>query len=121
MKLSNLFMIALLAGTLGVFGCSDDPPATGNGGSGGEGTAGTGGSGTAGTGGSGTAGSGGSGTAGTGGSDLTCMTAQEVCANCDSQGAIPACESAYDTCLATPPSGNYCDKCSVIGLQACGI
>ena len=57
MKLSNLFMIALLAGTLGVFGCSDDDPKTGNGGNGG-----TGGSGTAGTGGSGTAGTGGGGT-----------------------------------------------------------
>jgi hypothetical protein len=44
MKLSNLCMIALLAGTLGVFGCSDDPE-TGNGGSGGSGTAGTGGDG----------------------------------------------------------------------------
>jgi len=111
MKLANFFLMTVLVGTLGVLGCSDD---TTN-------AAGSGGSGTAGTGGSGTAGTGGSGTAGTGGSDLTCMTAQEVCANCDSQGAIPACESAYDTCLATPPSGNYCDKCSVIGLQACGI
>jgi hypothetical protein len=53
MKLSNLFMIAMLVGTLGVFGCSDDPPATGNGGSGGEGTAGTGGDGAAGGGGEG--------------------------------------------------------------------
>jgi hypothetical protein len=42
MKLSKLFVIALLAGTLGVFGCSDDPE-TGNGGSGG--TAGSGGTG----------------------------------------------------------------------------
>jgi len=30
-------MIALLAGTLGVFGCSDDPPSNGNGGTGGTG------------------------------------------------------------------------------------
>ena len=45
MKLSNLFMIALLAGTLGVFGCSDDPPSNGNGGTGGDGAAGTGGTG----------------------------------------------------------------------------
>ena len=43
MKLSKLYMIALLAGTLGVIGCSDDPPSEGNGGSGG--TAGTGGAG----------------------------------------------------------------------------
>jgi hypothetical protein len=45
MNLSKLFVIALLAGTLGVIGCSDDE----NGG-----TAGTGGTGTGGTGGSGT-------------------------------------------------------------------
>jgi hypothetical protein len=51
MKLSNLFMIALLAGTLGVFGCTDDPE-NGTGGSGGNGTAGTGGNGTGGSGGS---------------------------------------------------------------------
>jgi hypothetical protein len=44
MKLSRLFVIALLAGTLGVFGCSDDPPSNGNGGSGGSaGSGGTGG------------------------------------------------------------------------------
>jgi hypothetical protein len=43
MKLSRLFVIALLAGTLGVFGCSDDDP-NGNGGSGGAaGSGGTGG------------------------------------------------------------------------------
>ena len=36
MKLSKLFVIALLAGTLGVFGCSDDPE-TGSGGAGGTG------------------------------------------------------------------------------------
>ena len=45
MKLSNLFMIALLAGTLGVFGCSDDPPSNGNGGTGGDGNGGSGGDG----------------------------------------------------------------------------
>ena len=45
MKLSKLFVIALLAGTLGVFGCSDDPPSNGNGngGSGGDGNGGSGG------------------------------------------------------------------------------
>jgi len=41
MKPRNLFMIALLAGTLGVFGCSEDD----NGGTGGTGGTGTGGSG----------------------------------------------------------------------------
>jgi hypothetical protein len=43
MKLSKLFVIALLAGTLGVFGCSDDEPQNGNGGSGGNGNGGSGG------------------------------------------------------------------------------
>jgi hypothetical protein len=42
MKLSKLFMMALLAGTLGAFGCSDDE--TNGGGSGGSGTGGSGGS-----------------------------------------------------------------------------
>ena len=51
MKLSKLFVIALLAGTLGVLGCDDE---TSTGGSGGSGTAGTGGRGPAGTGGGGT-------------------------------------------------------------------
>jgi hypothetical protein len=51
MKLSKLFVIALLAGTLGVFGCSDDPE-TGNGGTGGDGNGGTGGDGAGGSGGS---------------------------------------------------------------------
>jgi len=45
MKLSRFFVIALLAGTLGAFGCSDDPPSNGNGGSGGDGAAGSGGTG----------------------------------------------------------------------------
>jgi hypothetical protein len=47
MNLSKLFVIALLAGTLGVIGCSDDD----NGGTGGTGTGGTGGGGTGGGGG----------------------------------------------------------------------
>jgi hypothetical protein len=70
MKLSKLFVIALLAGTLGVIGCSDDD----NGG-----TAGTGGSGTAGTGGSGTAGTGGSGTDACTGPLCDAATAKEAC------------------------------------------
>ena len=100
MKLSKLFVIVLLAGTLGVFGCGNDPD-TGNGGSGG--TAGSGGSagsgGTAGSGGSagsgGTAGGGGTagsgGTAGTGGAggasefcinNGNCSDDDCVCADC---------------------------------------
>ena len=39
MKLSKLFMIALLAGTLGVIGCNDDTTGTGN--TNGNGTGGT--------------------------------------------------------------------------------
>jgi hypothetical protein len=45
MKLSKLFVIALLAGTLGVFGCAEDAPSDGNGGSGGNGNGGSGGNG----------------------------------------------------------------------------
>ncbi len=45
MKLSKLFVIALLAGTLGVLGCGDDETGDGNtggdGGTGGDGAAGT--------------------------------------------------------------------------------
>lgn len=43
MKMSKLFVIALLTGTLAVIGCSSDPAPEGNGGSGGSGTGGTGG------------------------------------------------------------------------------
>jgi hypothetical protein len=85
MKLSRLFMIALLTGTLGMIGCSDDPPQTGNGGTGG-GAAGTG----------GTGGDGAAGTGGTGGSS------GEVCTLgvCAEPGAFKtACLMAYDTCV----------------------
>ena len=99
MKISRLFVIGLLAGTLAVIGCGNGE-GNGNGGTGG--------------------------TAGTGGSDLTCMTAQEVCANCDSteQARIDACESAYDTCIANPPSGpadEVQEKCTVFALSRCGL
>ena len=98
MKLSNLFMIALLAGTLGVLGCGDDDNG-GTAGTGGSGTAGTGGSGTAGTGGSGTAGTGGSGTGGTGGT----VGAVEACsgADCVDMDVLRAtCEVEFDDCIA---------------------
>jgi len=180
-------MIALLAGTLGVFGCSDDPK-NGNGGSGGSaGSGGTGGSGGSGgtaadactsgdcadssadvqaacgtvkafcnsedcctlpgTGGAGgtmmidpdpdtcdaagqyvceRAGAGGTGgDGGTGGSGTQCdYTAKEICELCDSQDAIPDCESTFDACLANPPSGalsEVCDKCTVIARSECGL
>ena len=118
MKLSNFFMIALLAGTLGVLGCGDDT--TNPAGSGGSGTAGTGGSGTAGTGGSGTAGTGGSGTAGTGGGG----TGTDFCAEqCDSPNpdAITDCENTYTTCVAEDPGGNVEEKCRTAGLLRCDI
>ena len=51
MKLSTLFLMTVLVGTLGVLGCNDET--TGTAGSGGSGTAGSGGSGTAGSGGAG--------------------------------------------------------------------
>ena len=98
MKLSNLFMIALLAGTLGVLGCGDDDNG-GTAGTGGSGTAGTGGSGTAGTGGSGTAGTGGSGTGGTGGT----VGAVEACSGptCEARDVLRAtCEVEFDDCIA---------------------
>ena len=112
MKLSNLFMIALLAGTLGVFGCSDDPPANGNGGSGGEGTAGTGGSGTAGTGGSGTAGTGGT---GGGGIDLGCDEG-----NCTAGSeAEMDCEALTAACIADEIANE--EECIAAGnLIFCG-
>jgi hypothetical protein len=104
MKLSNLFMIALLAGTLGVLGCGDDTTNP------------------AGSGGSGTAGTGGSGTAGTGGGGVMCdQTAQEICdARCDVQEEIPACVSFFDDCLVTDPGGNVCEKCTTGALGTCG-
>ena len=97
MKLSNLFMIALLAGTLGVLGCGDDT--TNPAGSGGSGTAGTGGSGTAGTGGSGT---GGSGTGGSGGIDGATACGGAKCqANDVLRGT---CEVGFDRCIALNPT-----------------
>jgi hypothetical protein len=87
MKLSNLLMIALLAGTLGVFGCNDDP------------------TGTAGTGGSGTAGTGGSGTAGTGGTPA---------GNCDYGDCVDgstqqqACEAGVTACMISPIGQEAC-------------
>jgi len=121
MKLSNLFMIALLAGTLGVFGCSSDPE-TGNGGSGGEGTAGTGGSGTAGTGGSGTAGTGGSGTAGTGGSGTAGNCDYGDCMDPGTQRDL--CETQLGICETLYPDmeGVLWDSCvAAANLDACGV
>ena len=119
MKLANFFLMTVLVGTLGVLGCSDDPPATGNGGNGGSGTAGTGGSGTAGTGGSGTAGTGGSGTAGTGGApectdgELCCL---EVCLINDV--LYGNCLREYDSCIDL---GGEVSTCEAAAEETCTI
>ena len=130
MKLSKLFVIALLAGTLGVFGCSDDPE-TGNGGGGG--TAGSGGSagngGTAGSGGSaGTRGAAGSGgTAGNGGTGGTpppgapCVDQPEACDD-HSDCTVNTCDPAVgceETIVAdgAPCAGGMCQagQCTLSG------
>ena len=72
----------------------------------------------------GTGGTGGTGGAGGGGAGGP--TAEEVCAECDSpeQVRIDACEAAYDTCIANPPSGtpdNAQEKCAVLALSRCGV
>jgi hypothetical protein len=99
MKLSKLFVIALLVGTLGVIGCGSDPAPEGNGGSGGNGTAGTGGDGTAGTGGDGTGGTPSNGS---------------VCDDCANQDDIPLCEVCYDECDNPNEAA-----CEAIGLACC--
>jgi hypothetical protein len=86
MRPSKLFVIVLLAGTLGVFGCSDDPPSNGNGGSGG--TAGTG---------------------GTGGSvDLGCDEGR-----CVEAAQAMACEDGIGTCIAAEPANE--ERCIIAG------
>jgi len=121
MKLSKLFVIALLAGTSGLIGCSDDPPPTGNGGSGGTaGAGGTGGvGGTAGTGGSaGTGGAAGTGGVG-GGIDVSCDEGR-----CVDPPQATKCQEAILACIAAEPAneeqcialGNfiYCDEVAVV-------
>jgi hypothetical protein len=118
-------MIALLAGTLGVFGCDDDPQ-TGNGGTGGSGTAGTGGSGTAGTGGSGTAGTGGSGgsggTGGGGGSVDDPCTGGE-CEN--DQARKDACGIGIEYCNSLGAGGAGGapteQQCDAVGTAICNV
>ena len=98
MKLSRLFVIALLAGTLGVLGCGDDTTNP------------------AGSGGSGTAGSGGSGTAGTGGSTPA--------GNCDYGDCVDgstqqqACEAATQACMISPIGQEACIE--LANTDACG-
>ena len=90
MKLSKLFVIALLAGTLGVLGCNDET------------------TGTAGSGGSGTAGSGGSGTAG------NCDYGDCV----DGSTQQQACEAAIQACMISPIGQEACIE--LANTDACG-
>jgi len=92
MKLSRLFMIALLAGTLGVIGCGDGTTTPDNG------------------------------TGGTPSNGTMCeFTAQQVCSECDAQDRVAACETRFGNCLANPPSAvNPCEQCSVLALEECG-
>jgi hypothetical protein len=112
MKLSRIFLVALLVGTLGVLGCGDDD----NGG----GTAGTGGSGTAGTGGSGTAGTGGSGTAGSGGSVDPNLCNLEVCALDTDVGrtAKEVCLDEYNDCVS---GGGDAGTCKTLAEETCTV
>ena len=110
MKLSKLFLMAMLVGTLAVIGCDSDTGTGGSGGSGGSGGTG-GGGGTAGEGGAGgTAGMGGEG--GTGGS-----AASTVCEACDVAEQIGECEATYNTCIiddaGTP------EDCAAAALLRC--
>jgi hypothetical protein len=100
MKLSKLFMMALLAGTLGAFGCSDD-----NGGTGGTGTGGTGGTGTGGSGGSGTGGSGGS--------------TADPCTGplCDDVARKEACDELIGECNLAVQVDIPPDTCDLIGNE----
>lgn len=91
MKLSRIFVTALLAGTLAVLGCGDD----------GGGTAGSGG--TTGTG----------GTAGTGGG------ASGICAQCDAQQLRGECEEFYDFCVVD--DAGTPEDCAIGALAQCGI
>jgi hypothetical protein len=107
MKLAQFFVIAVLAGTLGVLGCDDE---TSTGGSGGSGTAGTGGGGTGGggTGGGGTGGGG-------GGIDLGCDEG-----NCtpDSEAKMD-CETLTAACIADEIANE--EECIAAGnLIFCG-
>ncbi len=88
MKLSKLFMIALLAGTLGVIGCGDDATNP--------------------------AGSGGSGTAGTGGTP----SGGGVCDSCENQSDIPLCEVCFDECADTNPNTEGCAAVALLCCEA---
>jgi hypothetical protein len=90
MKLSKLFVIALLAGTLGVLGCGDDD-GNGNGGNGGNG-------GTAGTG----------GTGGGGGVDLGCDEGR-----CVEAAQADKCEDGIGTCIIAEPANE--EECIAAG------
>ena len=73
MKLSRLFMIALLAGTLGVIGCGDGTTTPDNG-------------------------TGGTPSNGTGGTPSN----GSVCDDCENQSDIGLCEAGYNQCKDLP-------------------
>jgi hypothetical protein len=121
MKLSKLFVIALLAGTLAVIGC-DDGNGNGNGGTGGDGNGGTGGDGNGGT--------GGDGNGGTGGTADACTTGDCADSSTDVQGACGTVKTFCNSedCCTLPGTGGTggtmtidpdSDTCDDVGQVAC--
>jgi len=107
MKLSKLFVIALLAGTLGAFGCSDDPK-NGNGGSGGNGNGGTGGTADACT----------SGDCADSSTDVqTACGAVKTFCNSDDCCTLPGTGGTGGTMTVDPDS----DTCDAVGQAVCEI
>ena len=110
MKMTRLFVMALLVGSLSVLGCGDDEDGGGSAGSGG--TAGSGGS--AGTG----------GTAGTGGLMMGCAMGQlcclELCAGTDgeSNALRIVCLDEYNDCIA---DGGDEATCIALAQETCTI
>ena len=99
MKPRNLFMIALLTGTLGVFGCSSDPEnGNGNGGSGGSGTAGTGGS----------------------GGTVTDPCTGDFCDDSDEPNKA-ACQELIAECNDTAEAELTPDQCDAAGKRLCSV
>ena len=114
MKLANFFLMTVLVGTLGVLGCSDDPPATGNGGNGGSGTAGSGGNG-GGTGGDGGAG-GGNASCGTEPAEVACCINLCVGDDAASQALFTSCVQLWNACELVPVNQ---DECRATALLQC--
>jgi hypothetical protein len=90
MKLSKLFMIALLVGTMGVIGCGDETTGTG-------GMTGTG------------------GTGGTGGFDFDTACDRGLCLQSDVLKA--ECETLVAACRTEPPANQ--DECIIVITEKC--